>query len=136
VLLTATCSHTFNISPFTSYRLVIHGVYCKGNTPKTVSCLSVTTYFYVYLTGDLIWTVLLGESDSNSDQLASSTFANDYSDFARTLDYTLLTTTTTRRIRLQLVGFITNRQRLLDFVKNARRHAGDYFDYSFCLQAN
>jgi hypothetical protein len=90
----------------------------------------------------------------DSDWLASSTTANDYFDFARTLgnDYSVklqlasLTTstiqydscsrcrhtdrlTTISRIRLRLVGFINNRQRLLDFVKNARRHIGDYFDY-------
>jgi hypothetical protein len=32
------------------------------------------------------------------------------------------------------VGFINNRPRLLDFVKNARQHVGNYFDYSFRLQ--
>jgi hypothetical protein len=35
-----------------------------GFAPDTVSCISVTTYFYIYLTGDLISTVLLGKSDS------------------------------------------------------------------------
>jgi hypothetical protein len=29
-----------------------------------ISCISVRTYFYVYLAGDLTWTMLLGESDS------------------------------------------------------------------------
>jgi hypothetical protein len=36
----------------------------RAMLPKTVSCLSITTYFYVYLAGDPIWTVLLGELDS------------------------------------------------------------------------
>jgi hypothetical protein len=44
----------------------------------------------------------------NSDQLASSRFANNYSNFARTLAYTSLTTTTTCWNRLRLVGFINN----------------------------
>jgi hypothetical protein len=77
-----------------------------------------------------------GRAGFNSDQLSSSTFANNYSNVARTLDYLSLITETTRRIRFQLVGFINNHRRLLDFVKNARRHAGDYFDYSFRLQAS
>jgi hypothetical protein len=34
----------------------------------------------------------------NSDQLASSIIANDYSNFARTFDYMLLTTPSSRRI--------------------------------------
>jgi hypothetical protein len=53
----------------------------------------------------------------NSDLLASSTIAHDYFDFARTLDYTSQTTTTTHQIRLRLVGLIDNRWRLLDFVR-------------------
>jgi hypothetical protein len=77
-----------------------------------------------------------GRVEFNSAQLASSTIANDYFDFTRTLAYASLTATTTRRIRLRLVGFINNRWRLLDFMKNARRHAGDYFDYLFRLQAS
>jgi hypothetical protein len=77
-----------------------------------------------------------GRVGFNSDQLASPTFTNDYSDFVTTLNYMSLTTTTTRRIWLRLVGFINNRRRLLDFMKNAWRHAGDYFDYSFHLQVS
>jgi hypothetical protein len=77
-----------------------------------------------------------GRVEFNSAQLASSTIANDYFDFVRMLAYASLATTTTCRIRLRLVGFINNCQRLLDFVKNARQHAGDYFDYSFCLDAS
>jgi hypothetical protein len=57
-------SHTFSNTPFTSSQLVIYAVYFKGNAPNTVSCLSVITYFYVYLAGDLIWIELLGELDS------------------------------------------------------------------------
>jgi outer membrane phospholipase A len=68
--------------------------------------------------------------------LASSTVANNYSDFARTLAYTSLTTTTTRQIRLRLVGFINNRRWLLDFMKKGWQHASDYFHYSFRLHAS
>jgi hypothetical protein len=75
-----------------------------------------------------------GQVGFNSDYLASSTIAHDYFYFARTLDYTSQTTPTTRQIRLRLVGLIASRRQLLDFVKNARRHASDYFDYSFHLQ--
>jgi hypothetical protein len=97
-----------------------------------------------------------GRVGFNSNQLASSTIANDYSDFVRTLTYTSLTPTTTHRIQLRLVGFITNRRRLLEFMKNAQqhvattstthfayklvgidcawRHAGGYIDHSSRLQ--
>jgi hypothetical protein len=64
MLLKGPRSHTFSITLFTSFRLVIHGVYRKGIAPNMISCISVTTYFYVYLAGDLMWTVLLDESDS------------------------------------------------------------------------
>jgi hypothetical protein len=77
-----------------------------------------------------------GRVEFNSAQLASSTITNDYFNFTRMLAYASLTTMTTCRIRLQLVGFINNHRRLLDFMKNARQHAGDYFDYSFHLQAS
>jgi hypothetical protein len=63
-----------------------------------------------------------GRVGFNSNHLASSTIANDYSDFVRTLAYTSLTPTITHRIQLRLVGFINNRRQLLDFVKNACRH--------------
>jgi hypothetical protein len=56
----------FQYFSITSFCLVIHGVYCKDIAPNMVSCVSVTTYFYIYLAGNLIWTVLLGESDSTS----------------------------------------------------------------------
>jgi hypothetical protein len=35
-----------------------------GFAPNMISCISVTTYFYVYLVGDLTWTMLLGKLDS------------------------------------------------------------------------
>jgi hypothetical protein len=63
MLLKGPHSHISSTTPFTSSRLVIHGVYCKSIAPNTVSCISVTTYFYVYLAGDPTWTMVLGESD-------------------------------------------------------------------------
>jgi hypothetical protein len=134
MLLKGSRSHPFSISLCTSFWLVMHGIYCKGIAPNMISCLSVTTYFYDYLAGDLIWTVLLGESDSTPitwlhQKLPTTT------PILRECSPTL-TTTTTRRIQLQHVGFINNHQRLLVFVKNARWHTGKYFDSSFCLQAS
>jgi hypothetical protein len=134
MLLKGPRSHIFSISSCTSFWLAMHGVYCKGIAPNTVSYLSVTTYFYVYLVGDLIWTVLLGESDSTliswlHQQSPTTTLIS----WERS---PTLTTTTTRRIQLQHVGFINNRRRLLAFVKIARQHAGNYFEYSFCLQVS
>jgi hypothetical protein len=134
MLLKGSRSHPFSISLCTSFWLVMHGIYCKGIAPNMISCLSVTTYFYDYLAGDLIWTVLLGESDSTPitwlhQKLPTTT------PILRECSPTL-TTTTTRRIQLQHVGFINNRRRLLAFVKIARQHAGNYFEYSFCLQVS
>jgi hypothetical protein len=92
--------YSFNIFPFTSFQLVIHGVYCKGN-------VSNMAYFYVYLAGDLDLDHDDRRVEFNSAQLASSTIANDYFNFARTLTYASLTTTTIRRIRLRVVGSST-----------------------------
>jgi hypothetical protein len=100
-----------------------------GFAPNMISCISVTTYFYVYLAGDLIWTVLLGKLDSTPTSWLHQPSPTTTSTLRERL-------TTPRQIRLQLVGLIISHQRLLDFMKNARRHAGDYFDYSFRLQAS
>jgi hypothetical protein len=105
-----------------------------GFAPNMISCLSVATYFYIYHAGDLIRTMLLGKLDSTLTSLLHQQSPTTTSTSRECS--TTLTTTTTRRFRLRLVGLINNHRRLLDFVKNAWRHAGDYFDYSFCLQAN
>jgi hypothetical protein len=100
-----------------------------GFAPNTISYISVTTYVYVYLAGDQIWTLLLGKSDSTPTSWLHQQLPMTTSTSRERL-------TTTHRIRLRLVGFINNRRRLLDFMKNAWRHASNYFDYSFCLQAS
>jgi hypothetical protein len=70
----------------------------------------------------------------NSGYLASSTITNDYFDFARTLDYTSQTTTTTRWIRLRLVGFINNHRQLPQLLISPTRLVGD--DYAGVVGQN
>jgi hypothetical protein len=119
MLLKGPRSHTSSITPFTSSRLVIHGVYCKGIAPNTVSYISVTTYFYIYLAGDLIWTVLLGEWDSTPTSWL-------YQQPPTTTSTSRERSTTRRRLQQLLVGFdfdwLGSSTIVGDYLTSWRRH--------------
>jgi hypothetical protein len=154
MLLKGPRSHTSSTTLFTSPLLVIYGVYCKGIFPNTVSCISVTTFFYVYFAGDPIWTMLVGESDSlrlvgfinnrqwllrlHENARLHVTDYNDYSSDSTSTSGVHQQPSSTTWLREECTATRWRLLWLLTYkiveVNSAQWHAGNCFDYSSCLQ--
>jgi hypothetical protein len=146
-------SHTSSTTLFTSSWLVIHGVYCKGIAPNTVSCTLVRTYIYVPTwPGPCCWAsqiqLRLVSLLKNRQWLLrlcenARLHVADYNDYSSNSTLTSWVhqqpSATTwlhekcTATRWRLLQLLVSPTRLVGH-DYAWRHAGNYFDYSFCLK--